>query len=498
VHLRTADRAGNVSEVMDASFTLDTVPPTVNITIPTTALTTNSNLTISGQAADVGSGVAQVREQMDGGAFAPLPFDASGNYSLTTSLPLNGIADGQHTVHLQAMDKAGNLSAPTSYTFTLDTIPPKVEVHLDPAFDVGNGHTNDAAVTLDGTTEPHTPGLLKQTGVTVTSDPVTGAFSFINVAVSPGSNNFTLQATDQAGNVGTAQITVTRDGGTTLVEGTRFATPFQQTFTIPSQPSELQFTYDDLQFDTTAHFIKDAFEASLTDQSGNSLVLPISTSQDAFLNISEQQPPVISPNVQVNNGTVDVDLSHIAPGTEATLTVRLVNNDSDTTTTVHISDPQIIAATMNTPGAATPVVAAPINPGTIDFAGLSDVTTSMTPLYGQTSLNQKSNVLLVGLSVQNSGSFPVDAPLVAVITHLSDPSVRVRNSDGNTPDGLPYYDFSSLTAGNTLAAGQTTGGRTLAFFDPKGIQFTYDLQILGQLNQLPTITSQPNHQAVPG
>ena len=242
----------------------------MNITSPTTALTTNSNVTITGQATDKGSGVAQVEEQIDGGAFTPLSFDASGNFSFTTGLLLNGSADGQHTVDVQATDRAGNMSALASYSFVLDT------------------HT-----------------------------------------------------------------TV---GSTTLVEGTRFATPFQQTFTVPSQPSELQFTFDNLDFDTTAQFIKDAFEASLTDADGNSLVLPIAGSQDAFLNITEGQSPVISPNVQLNNGTVDIDLSHITPGTQATLTVRLVNNDSDTATSVHISDPQIIAATMNTPAAVTPAV----------------------------------------------------------------------------------------------------------------------------------------------
>jgi RHS repeat-associated protein len=495
VKVQARDKAGNLSAFTARTFTLDTVPPTVNITGPTTALTTKTNVTITGQATDVESGVAQVEEEIDGGAFTPVSFDASGNFSFSTGLPLNGSTDGKHTIEVQATDKAGNVSAPVSYSFTLDTIGPQVKVQLDSAFDVGNDHTNDAAVTLDGTTEPNTPVVLEPTGATVRSDPVTGDFSFNNVAVALGPNTFTVQATDKAGNVGTTQITVIRDqtGGTTLVEGTRFVTPYQFTFTVPSQPSELQFSYDALSFDPST-FIQDAFEASLTDANGNSLVLPISSSQDVFLNITDGQAPIVSPNAQLANGTVDVDLSHITPGTQATLTARLVNNYSDTGTTVHISDPQILAATMNTPIAATPAATPSVNPENIDFASLTDVTTSITSVYGETSLNQHSNVLFAGLAVQNSGTFPVDAPLVVVITNLSDPSIRVRDADGQTPDGSPYFVLS----GSDLATGQSTGSRTLAFFDPNGIQFTYELEILGQLNRPPSFTTQPNTEALAG
>ena len=153
---------------------------------------------------------------------------------------------------------------------------------------------------------------------------------------------------------------------------------------------------------------------------------------------------------------------------------------------------------MNTPAAVTPAVTSPVTSENIDFSGLSDVSTSMTAVYGETSLNRQSNVLLVGLAVQNTGTFPVDAPLVAVITNLSDPSIRVRDSDGVTPGGLPYFDLSSFIGGNTLGVGQSTTGRTLTFYDPNGIQFTYDLQIFGQLNRPPTFASNPNSEAIPG
>src|SRR5207244_2527308 len=104
-----------------------------------------------------------------------------------------------------------------------------------------------------------------------------------------------------------------------------------------------------------------------------------------------------------------------------------------------ITNVQVIVAAMNTPNAVTPAVTATAAVGAIDFGALTDVTTSMTVAYGQTSFNEKSDVLYAGLTVQNTGSYPVDVPLLAAIAHLSDPSVRVRASDGTTPDGLPYF-----------------------------------------------------------
>jgi hypothetical protein len=153
---------------------------------------------------------------------------------------------------------------------------------------------------------------------------------------------------------------------------------------------------------------------------------------------------------------------------------------------------------MNTPAAVTPAVTPPVVPENIDFSSLSDVTTSMTDVYGETSRDQQNSVLLAALGIQNTGTFPVDAPLVAVINNLSDPSIRVRNSDGLTASGQPYFDFSSLIGSDTLAPGKSTTSRTLTFYDPNGIQFTYNLQILAKLDQPPTVTSQPNTEAIAG
>src|SRR5262249_19580303 len=60
-----------------------------------------------------------------------------------------------------------------------------------------------------------------------------------------------------------------------------------------------------------------------------------------------------------------------------------------------------------------------------------------------------------------------------------------------TPDGMPYYDYSKLVARGTVAPGETTASRSLAFFNPKRVKFTYDLVFLAPLNRAPAFTSVP-------
>jgi hypothetical protein len=137
-------------------------------------------------------------------------------------------------------------------------------------------------------------------------------------------------------------------------------------------------------------------------------------------------------------------------------------------------------------------------PGEIDFSLFSDVTASLEGEYGRTSFNEKSDVLYAGMVVHNAGQYPADTPLLVGITNISDPTVRVREPDGLTPEGIPYYNYSDLVAGGTLHPGERTGERTLAFFNPNRIQFTYDLIFLGQLNQAPRFLTVPDVEALAG
>ena len=134
----------------------------------------------------------------------------------------------------------------------------------------------------------------------------------------------------------------------------------------------------------------------------------------------------------------------------------------------------------------------------IDFSIVSDVSASFLGDYAQTSFNERTRTLYADLFIRNTGQYPVKAPLVIGIAHISDPSVRLLNADGLSPDSIPYFDFTTTVINGTLNPQQSTLNRSLAFYNPNKVQFTYDLVVLGVLNRAPVITSVPVVDAVAG
>jgi streptogramin lyase len=331
-----------------------------------------------------------------------------------------------------------------------------------------------------------------------------GSDEFANQAMHgigcPFDDNLTGWTVRQEGGSAAGQGTVVgQDCQAILREGDSFNVTLQKQITIPDQPSVLTFSYADLAFNTPdPNSIQDAFEAALVASDPKPLVHTIAAGRDAFFNITEGQAPVLGADASQAGQTVTVDLSALAPGSSATLIFRLVNNDGLGSSSVHLTNFQIQPGGDGQPLGAVPALESRFTRQPLDFSLLSDVSSSFQTLYGQTSFNEDSNVLHARLAVHNAGTYFALAPLLVGIAHLSDPSVQVRGTDGVTPDGIPYYDFSSLVAGGSLAPGQTTGARTLQFFNPHQKPFTYDLVFLAELNQSPVFTSQPNTEAIPG
>src|SRR5262245_2884957 len=179
-----------------------------------------SDPTVTGTATDAG-GISRFRagfDRMAPGGFRDVLADlhADGSFLLDRSRLeqiLGGpLADGPHTLHLQAADQAGNVSGVLDVAFTLDTTPPSLSLDLDQFFDsapVGDQQTTAAHVALLGRTEPNTTVTLQETGATTTAD-AAGRFAFLGVTLAPGANPFTVRtAADAAGNVGSFQRSIT-------------------------------------------------------------------------------------------------------------------------------------------------------------------------------------------------------------------------------------------------------------------------------------------------
>jgi hypothetical protein len=100
----------------------DTRAPVVALDGPPAGSTTDHNPTVTGRVTDDRSGVASLEARVDDGPFNPVAVDAAGGFQFTTALPLDGSADGSHTVELRATDRAGN-RAGAAVSFVLDTQP---------------------------------------------------------------------------------------------------------------------------------------------------------------------------------------------------------------------------------------------------------------------------------------------------------------------------------------------------------------------------------------
>ena len=136
----------------------------------------------------------------------------------------------------------------------------------------------------------------------------------------------------------------------------------ERTFTVPQDPGRFVFSYDGLNFDTSdPDSVKDALEVALLQPAdGAAMTYTISPGRDAYFNLTEGMDPLAAtaqgvqagPDPDGHGTQVAVDISHLVPGSTAKVILRLVNNDQDTGTWVHIfgrrdEPPTVTAALAN-------------------------------------------------------------------------------------------------------------------------------------------------------
>ncbi len=184
--------------------------------------------------------------------------------------------------------------------------------------------------------KPTTPGTKKET-VTAEIAPPPAVMALASAEV----NDVTLPAANdgawtlgQLGGSAANQGSVTpADGDLVLVEGDSFRVEAKANLLVPTDPRDLVFTFEDLQFDSASSGkINDAFEAALVDDHGVSLVHTFAPNRDAFFNQTQGQSAAISDDVTVTDAgggktTVRVDISKLEPGTTVHFVARLVNDD---------------------------------------------------------------------------------------------------------------------------------------------------------------------------
>ena len=212
-------------------FVEERVKPVITILSPTSgAYVANSKQPVVFNVIDEtgGSGVDadSIIVTLDGTAVAASTLAKTaitGGYSVTYT-PASALSDGAHTVSISASDNDGNAADAKSTTFTVDTVPPALNISA-PADGL---ITNNAALTVRGTTNDSTSSPvtiaitlngIDQGTVSVGAD---GSFSkALTLAV--GDNTIVITATDAAGKSTSVTRTVKLDTTRPVVKAANIA-----------------------------------------------------------------------------------------------------------------------------------------------------------------------------------------------------------------------------------------------------------------------------------
>jgi Bacterial Ig domain len=218
----------------------DTVPPTIAISAPTAQATVSSTVDVDGSASD-NVGVTSVSLAVDNGSFNP----ANGTSSWSDVLNTLYLSDGDHTLTARAVDQAGNVgtaqitisvqNAPTpTPTPAPDTTPPHITFNA-PA----DGAQVAGKITVSGNASDN--AALASVQIRVDSGAwggVTGMASWSTsldtTTLTDGTHEIDGRATDSAGNVTTASISVQVQNATQTSTFSHLVTPEGVTIDVNS------------------------------------------------------------------------------------------------------------------------------------------------------------------------------------------------------------------------------------------------------------------------
>lgn len=226
VQVKATDTAGNTTTKDATDATLggslkltvkEKTAPVITITAPTASATLiNNTPVIKWEVTDDDSGVKAdtISITIDDGSkiTSGITKTAITNGYSCSYTPAAALADGSHTIKINASDNDGNAATQKSVTFKIDTVPPTLSI-TSPIDNLvtNNSALNVAGITNDSTSSPCTVTIKLNNGtattVTVNAD---GSFSK-DLTLTQGVNTITIVSTDAATKSTTVTRTVTLD-----------------------------------------------------------------------------------------------------------------------------------------------------------------------------------------------------------------------------------------------------------------------------------------------
>lgn len=144
VTINCKDHDGNAAAEKSTTYTVDTVPPTLNVTSPADGLiTAASSVTAAGTTNDATSSPVVITISLNGTDQGAIPVGTGGTFSKVVTLK-----KGSNTIIVKAKDAAGKESSVTR-TVTLDTSVPKITAATITPNPVDTGKTMVISVTIE-------------------------------------------------------------------------------------------------------------------------------------------------------------------------------------------------------------------------------------------------------------------------------------------------------------------------------------------------------------
>lgn len=205
------------------------VVPVITILSPSSGAYVSSSkptivFNVTDESGGSGVNVSSISVKVDGIAVTNITTTAITNGYSVTATPGTALSDGRHTVVVDAKDNDGNAAAQKSVSFTIDTVPPALNI-TSPADGLitNSGSVNVSGTTNDSTSSPVTVKITlngaDQGAVTVATN---GSFSKA-VTLAEGENTIVITATDAAGKVSSVSRTVTLDTSVPTIQSASIA-----------------------------------------------------------------------------------------------------------------------------------------------------------------------------------------------------------------------------------------------------------------------------------
>jgi mono/diheme cytochrome c family protein len=184
VAINLEDNKSQKANEVKVLFKVDTLAPVVTVSQAPQAVSGNGNAAIEFTAVDATSGIKAIQCALDANAFA----------DCTNPVNISGLADGTHTFKIRASDKAGNLSADSVISWTVNSQAPALVLAAKPA---AISKSKTASFSFSGTAGGMALASYQCSFDGAAFAACTSPVNFTNLA--EGNHNFSIRGTSTAG-----------------------------------------------------------------------------------------------------------------------------------------------------------------------------------------------------------------------------------------------------------------------------------------------------------